>query len=153
MSTTDGGGCTKSAKIQTGGMRVAKERARVNGIRVIPTEDEEQQFICSWAALMESRYPELKLLYHIPNEGRRSGREGARLKRMGLRRGAADLCLPVARGKWHGLYIELKALDGRATDEQKQFISDVSAQGYLGRICFGADEAIKLIERYITGEV
>ena len=132
---------------------MAKERARINGIRVIPTEDEEQQFICSWAALMESHYPELKLLYHIPNEGRRSGREGARLKRMGLRRGAADLCLPVARGKWHGLYIELKALDGRATDEQKQFISDVSAQGYLGRICFGADEAVKLIERYITGEV
>lgn len=126
-------------------------KSRINGIRVIPTEDEEQAFIVSWAKVNEGQYPELKLLYHIPNEGKRSGREGARMKRLGLRRGVPDLCLPVARGKYHGLYIELKAQDGRASQEQNEFIADLILQGYFARICYGADEATELIKLYLSG--
>lgn len=128
-------------------------KSSVNGIRVIPTEDEEQAYIISWCNIMSARYPELSLLYHIPNEGKRSGREGAKLRRMGLRRGVSDLCLPVARCGYHGLYIELKAKDGRATAEQKKFIEEVGREGYLARLCFGADEAVKLIEDYICGNL
>lgn len=124
-------------------------KSHINGIRVIPTEDEEQAFIISWAKINENRYPELSLLYHIPNEGKRSEREGSRMKRLGLRRGIPDLCLPVARGKYHGLYIELKAQDGRVTKEQNEYISDLVRHGYYARICFGADAAVKTIEKYL----
>lgn len=126
-------------------------KTHINGIRIIPTEDEEQAYIVSWAKINESRYPELKLLYHIPNEGKRSGREGARMKRLGLRRGVSDLCLPVARCGFHGLYIELKAQDGKPTIEQNEFIKDVLGQGYYARVCFGADEAVMVIEDYLKG--
>lgn len=126
-------------------------KTHINGIRIIPTEDEEQAYIVSWAKINESRYPELKLLYHIPNEGKRSNREGARMKRLGLRRGVSDLCLPVARCGFHGLYIELKAQDGKATAEQNEFIRDVLGQGYYARVCFGADEAVMVIEDYLKG--
>ena len=126
-------------------------KTHINGIRIIPTEDEEQAYIVSWAKINESRYPELKLLYHIPNEGKRSGREGARMKRLGLRRGVSDLCLPVARCGFHGLYIELKAQDGRTTAEQNEFIKDVLGQGYYARVCFGADEAVMVLEDYLKG--
>lgn len=46
---------------------------------------------------------------HIANEGKRSARNGAALKRMGLRKGFPDLFFPYARGGYHGLFIELKA--------------------------------------------
>lgn len=127
-------------------------KTHINGVRIIPTEDEEQAYIVSWARIHESRYPELKLLYHIPNEGKRSNREGARMKSLGLRRGVSDLCLPVARCGFHGLYIELKAQDGKATAEQNEFIRDMLGQGYYARVCFGADEAVTVIEDYLKGE-
>lgn len=124
-------------------------KTHINGIRIIPTEDEEQAYIVSWAKINESRYPELKLLYHIPNEGKRSGREGARMKSIGLRRGVSDLCLPIARGIYHGLYIELKSLDGKLTKEQNEFLAAVREQGYCGFACYGGVSAVKVIEQYL----
>ena len=62
------------------------------------TELTEQQAVMEWAEYQTGRYPELKLLYHIPNEGKRSVVNGANLKKAGLKKGVPDLCLPVARG-------------------------------------------------------
>lgn len=121
-----------------------------DGIRLIPTEDEEQTYVMSWAEVNEHRYPELRLLYHVPNEGKRSKREGARLKRLGLRKGVSDLCLPVARGGYHGLYIEIKALDGKLTKEQKDFLAAVREQGFCGYACYGGESAVKEIELYLN---
>ena len=47
-------------------------------------------------------------LYHIPNGGKRNAREAARMKRMGTRPGVHDYHLPIARGCYHSLWIELK---------------------------------------------
>lgn len=123
----------------------------VNGIRLIPTEEEEQKVVISWCQLNESRWPELGLLYHVPNEGKRTKRTAAAEKAMGLRAGVSDLCLPVAIGKWHGLYLEMKALDGALTKEQRGFLAAVGKQGYFACACFGADAAIDVIGRYMAG--
>lgn len=113
-------------------------------------ESEEQEAVVTWAMLSAGRYPELKLLYHIPNEGARSITYANQLKRMGLRRGLPDLCLPVARGKFHGLYIELKR-NGKCkiSEEQQSWINDLSEQGYKAIICYGADETIRAIKTYL----
>ena len=88
-----------------------------------PTESEEQQALFRWAAYESGAHPELALLYHIPNEGKRSLVAGAKLRAEGLKRGVPDICLPVPRGKWHGLYIELKRLrGGRVSDEQQRWL-------------------------------
>lgn len=143
MVQEDGG-----IQAEEGGTDKVKVRT-ADGIRLIPTEEEEQCFVISWAEVNEYRYPELKLLYHVPNEGKRSGREGAKMKRMGLRKGVSDLCLPVARGIYHGLYIELKALDGRITKEQNEFLAAVREQGYCSYACYGGESAVKAIEQYL----
>ena len=44
------------------------------------TESQLQIQIFEWAQLMTGKYPELYLLYHIPNEGKRSIYYGAKLK-------------------------------------------------------------------------
>lgn len=118
----------------------------------MPLESTEQQTLVAWARRHEEEWPELRMLYHIPNEGKRSVRAGARLKAEGLRAGVPDICLPVARGGHHGLYIELKRRkDSKVTKEQLEWIANLVAQGYVAAVCRGCDEAISLITRYLTG--
>lgn len=116
------------------------------------SESVEQQTIMQWADFSSGRYPELELLYHIPNEGKRSKATAGRLKAEGLKKGVPDLCLPVARGGYHGLYIELKAIGGRPTHEQVGWIGNLRQQGYHAEICAGADRAIRVIEEYLKLE-
>ena len=116
----------------------------------VPTEDEEQITVFEWAELNLRQYPVLALMYHVPNGGKRSKSEAARFKAMGVKSGVSDICLPTARGGYHGLYIELKAKNGKPSEKQKDFIKNVRAEGYLAGICYGADEAIKIIEKYLN---
>lgn len=119
----------------------------------VPLESNEQQTLFEWAKRMEGRWPELRMLYHIPNEGKRSQRTGARMKAEGMKCGVPDICLPVARGEHHGLYIELKRRrNSKVTKEQLDWIADLVAQGYVAAVCRGCDEAISLITRYLSGK-
>lgn len=87
------------------------------------TESVEQQRLMQWARMESGKWPELALLYHVPNEGKRSRTAGARMKAEGLKKGVPDLCLPVARGGCHGLYIELKReKSGKATAAQIEWM-------------------------------
>lgn len=130
-------------------MSLAKKDWFVNGIRMIPTEEEEQKTVISWCRVNEARWPELGLIYHVPNEGKRSKAAAAAEKAMGLRAGVSDLCLPVAKLGFHGMYIELKALDGKVSKNQKEFLAAVIKQGYFGCVCWGAEDAIDVICRYV----
>ena len=76
-------------------------------------EDAEQETVIQWARICSGKWPELKLLHHIPNGGRRNAKEAAKLKRMGVLAGVSDLHLPVARGGYHSMYIEMKYEEGR----------------------------------------
>ncbi len=115
-----------------------------------PTESEEQQALFRWAAYESGAHPELALLYHIPNEGQRSRAMGARLRAEGLKRGVPDLCLPVPRGKWHGLYIELKRLrGGRVSDDQQRWLDALNKQGYFAVVCRGWQQAAAEIQNYL----
>ena len=117
------------------------------------SESAEQQNLLRWSLWAEAKYPELCLLYHVPNEGKRSRAAGGRMKAEGLKPGVPDLCLPVARGGFHGLYIELKAQGGKPTANQKQWIEKLTAQGYLAKVCVGFESAQRLIESYLKGEI
>lgn len=117
----------------------------------VPLEHEEQSALIDWTILMCGRWPELKLFYHIPNEGKRSPAAAMRLKQEGMKRGVPDNCLPVARGKYHGLYIELKRIrGGQISEDQRKWIDDLSMQGYKAVICRGWNEAANVIEDYLN---
>lgn len=88
-------------------------------------------------------------IYHVPNGGYRNKREAARLKAEGVRAGVPDLCIPVARGGYHSLYIEMKAAGGRPTDAQVRWIRRLQDEGMCAYVCVGAGNAIELIRRYM----
>ena len=114
------------------------------------TESMEQQCLMKWTHYNLGRWPQLRLLYHIPNEGRRSQTTGGRLKAEGMKRGVPDLCLPVAKGGWHALYIELKRRDGgRVSQEQKEWLDALAEAGNRAVICRGWEEAAQEIEAYL----
>lgn len=118
-----------------------------------PTEDQEQIALINWARMQEKRYPELRMLFHIPNGGSRGKAEAGRFRAMGVRAGVPDLFLPVAKSGWHGLFIEMKRQrGGRVSDEQKAWIYALVAQGYLAIVCRGAEEAIENIKEYLGGD-
>ena len=119
-----------------------------------PSESVEQQCLFRWAALQRGKYPELDMLYHIPNGGKRGKAEAIRFKAEGVKAGVPDICLPVARGEWHGLYIELKRREGgRVSAEQTQWLEALMREGYCTAICRGWEEAQRMIMRYLRGEM
>lgn len=70
-------------------------------------------------------------MYHIPNGGKRGKVEAIHFKAEGVKAGVPDICLPVPRGEWHGLYIELKRREGgRVSPEQTKWLEDLMRQGY-----------------------
>ena len=117
---------------------------------VIPLEEIEQEHVFLWASMEERAYPELAMLYAIPNGGKRAIKTAVALKKQGVKRGVPDMCLPVARGGYHGLYIELKRQKGgTVSDEQREWIAALNTQGYKAIICHGAEEAIEQIRGYL----
>ena len=112
-------------------------------------EWQEQRALIEWCRLMERRYPELRWLYHVPNGELREPATAAKLKAMGVRAGVPDLCLPVARKGYHGLYIELKAGTSRPTKAQQGWIAFLTGEGYLVKICYGFREAASALLDYL----
>lgn len=118
---------------------------------LIPTEDEEQAALFQWADRAACSIPELRLLFAIPNGGYRHPATAAKMARTGVRAGVPDMCLPVARGCVHGLYIELKRRRGGVTSvNQKEWIRRLTEQGYMVLVCKGWEEAKNVIEFYLA---
>lgn len=117
----------------------------------VPTEDEEQITLFRWAELMaQTRWPELRMLYHVPNGGYRKKAEAGRFRAMGVKSGVPDVVLPVARGGYHGLYVEMKRTEGgRVSTEQREWLEALTAQGYKAEVAYGWEEAKDVIEKYL----
>ena len=112
------------------------------------TETDEQIALFDFA----SYRPDLRLMFHIPNEGRRTVQHTQTLLRMGLKPGVPDIMLPIAKGRYHGLFIELKRkYGGRTTPEQKAWQAELLEQGYCACVCKGFDEARATIDWYMKG--
>ena len=116
----------------------------------VKSEDTEQIQVMNWAHWYTKQYPELKWLHHIPNGGSRNRAEAVKLQQMGVKAGVADLFLPSPKGIYCGLYIELKYGDNRKTARQKEFLADMAANGYFAVTCYSADEAVRVLEEYVT---
>lgn len=112
-------------------------------------EANEQRTLFDWVRWNEGKNPDLWFLHAIPNGGSRNKIEAANLKKQGVKAGVSDLFLPVAKGVYHGLYIELKIKGGRTSDLQMEWIKRVQMQNYMALVAYGFDEAKAVIEWYL----
>lgn len=116
------------------------------------SEAQHQAMVMKWSRQPEIRsvWPELALLYHIPNGGTRDAIEGRHLKQQGVKPGVPDLFLAAPSGKYHGLFIEMKTDKGRASDAQRQWIERLKAVGYFAQVCHGWEAAVATLEWYLS---
>ncbi len=115
----------------------------------INSESNEQISLFEWCEYSLGKYPELKLLFHVPNGGCRSTATAGRMKAEGVKPGVPDLFLPVAKNGYHGLFIEMKAGRNKPTAHQAQWLEQLSVQGYLAVVCYGWEEAAKILTEYL----
>lgn len=116
--------------------------------KLSPSEHGEQSALFEWAAYQEGRWPEIRLMYAVPN-WRVEEKHRAYLAAEGVKSGVPDICLPVARGWYHGLYIEMKVVGGKPSTEQLWYKEELEKQGYYVAICYGFEEAKQTIEEYM----
>ena len=129
------------------------------------SEAAHQTALFCWAALNAVRWPELRWFHAVANGGSRGDNKrsamirGGQLKAQGVKAGVSDTFLPVKRGEWSGLYIEMKKPSerpkrggsGGVSDEQAAFGLFVQAQGFGFVVCYGWDEAARVLEQYLKG--
>ena len=116
------------------------------------TEDQIQQAVIRWSqqASVRKMFPQLALLYHIHNERKCTPQQGARLKRMGVKSGVPDLHLPVARGAYHGLYLEMKTEKGRVSANQAWWLERLRENGCCCVVCRRWEDAAHTLVTYLT---
>lgn len=115
------------------------------------TEAQHQANVIKWSQQpsIRAQWPELALLHHIPNGGSRDAIEGKHLKQAGVKAGVPDLCLPVPRGQYHGLYIEMKTETGCTSNTQEWWGKHLAEQGYFWEVCHGYQSAIRVLQWYL----
>lgn len=116
------------------------------------SEQQEQIALFNWAeqCYKSNIYPELELLHAIPNGGYRKPKEAKLLVASGVKSGVPDIFLPVPKGKYHGLYIELKVGKNKTSKNQNDWLYKLNRQGYGVKVCYGANQAKKTIEKYLA---
>ena len=97
------------------------------------------------------RRPRWRLPYYaLPNGGHRNKKTAKSLKAEGVRAGVPDLCIAVPRGSCHGLYIEMKKVEGGTVeDSQKAWHYALETMGYQAIICRGSHAVIAAITNYL----
>lgn len=115
------------------------------------SEQQEQTALIKWTQQPSVRqlYPELKFLFHIPNE-RSDKIQAALLKRMGVKPGVPDLLLPVPSGGHHGLFVEMKKVGGRVSDDQLWWLEHMKTNGYAAAVCYGWQQAVEVLTWYLN---
>lgn len=112
-------------------------------------EAKEQELLFRWAELQKCKYPELRLLFAIPNGGSRHKIEAFNLKKQGVKSGIPDLMFPVSRKGYNGLFIEMKAGKGKTSENQEEWLRDLGEQGYKAKVCYGWEDAKNTILEYL----
>ena len=120
------------------------------------SESTEQQAVIQWFRL---QYPQYHLIAY-PNGQWVSGTGNRRYalinkyKAEGMTNGVSDLFLCVPRGKYAGLWLEMKDVgktESSLSPNQKQWMSEMNKIGYLAKWAVGFEIARDIIEGYLEG--
>jgi hypothetical protein len=88
---------------------------------------------------------------YIPNGGSRNKIEAKNMKLEGVTAGIPDLMIPLPNKRFAGLFIEMKRVNRRnkPSDKQKEWIERLNNVGYKAVVCYGFEEAKKVIDDYV----
>ena len=105
-------------------------------------ESKIQIQMVKWFRLQYPRY----IIAAIPNGGQRSALEAKIMKGEGVLAGISDL---IVIAKENVLFVEVKTKDGKQSDLQIKFQSDVERLGFQYSICRSLEDFIMTVEKWI----
>ncbi|CAH0532178.1 hypothetical protein UAM5_00061 [Ralstonia phage UAM5] len=130
--------------MSTGAVRRAPRRS---------PEHDEQSALFGWARIpaVVAQHPGIDLLEGSMNGVKLSKAQAGKAKAAGMLKGAHDVRLPVARGGYLGLSIELKAGKNKPTDEQLWYGGRLAEEGWCVHYCWSWNDARGVIVAYLGG--
>lgn len=141
----DGSGLTRTTAIDTrdaGGYIDTPKRKQPVLWR---SERDFMAAVFAECAIRANQQPEYAMLFHIPNENSH--------RQPGVRGGVPDIFLACQRGRYGGLWIELKTGSGKPSEKQREVISQLRDQGYCCCVIWDSvEEVMQAIEKYLRGD-
>lgn len=113
----------------------------------------EQQHQIAVAQYLRAKYPKIKFTI-APNGFKLPIGVAVQLKKMGYSAGTPDIMIFAPRNGSHALFIEMKTPKGEDTKkgvlskEQKEWLEYLGDLGYAVSVCYGSQEAYKVIDEY-----
>lgn len=119
-------------------------------LEIIPSEDDEEAALCDYCELMHYNH------WHVPNETYTpSWAQKQKNKRLGVHSGVSDHWVRVSNPTKEMLFVlEMKRQKGNTpTPKQIEFIRNMNKMDNVyACCCYGADEAIQVIQDGINGD-
>jgi len=120
-------------------------------------ESLHQQAFIQWSELAPLIYRDKRdgfindYLAAIPNGGKRSKREAARLKKEGVKAGVSDLFFAYPTTRYHGLWIEFKTDRAGSVlrENQQDWLAKMKRLEYQYAVPTSVTQAIDIIEVYL----
>ena len=123
----------------------------------------EHEMYIQIADYMRYQYPEVIYRFDLAADLKLSIGQAKKHKRLQGRRGYPDLFIAEPRGKYHGLFLEVKRPDvtiykkngelvaNAHIREQFDMLEQLRQRGYVAEFACGFDEAKKIIDEYLGG--
>jgi hypothetical protein len=74
------------------------------------------------------------------------------MKKTGVKAGVPDIVIALAKGGYHGLYIEMKRVEGgQVSKKQQEWIDGLRLNDYRVEVCEGAKAAKAVVIEYLKG--
>jgi hypothetical protein len=132
-----------------------KREGKPRSTKITPplfSEHDIQKAFFQWVNIAKNQYPELNLMYSIPNGGKRNIQTAIKLKAEGVKSGVPDVALPIMRGGFIGLFIEFKKPKETLTENQKNFIEKAIKEKNALAVAFSFEQAKAITENFLNGQ-
>lgn len=119
----------------------------------VATEQQEQESFFQYVdTVIVPRWPEAAAGFATMNGLHTTPALAGKARAAGNKKGVPDICFPIPKDPYHGLFIELKRVRGSKTyDEQLWYRDFLRGQGYRSEICYGWQEAAQVLTEYLSG--
>lgn len=112
-------------------------------------EHDIQSAFFDWVRLAKNIHPVLKLVFAVPNAGKRGFQVAARMKAEGLISGVPDVLFPAPRNGFTGLAMEFKRPGETPTENQLDFMDGLLKENWLVVVVTDSEAAIRTIRDYL----
>ena len=122
----------------------------VQDILSTSSESNQQIEFFDLIATKTKKNPLLESIHAIPNGGNRNMIEATKMKREGVVSGVWDVCIPIPRFGYAGLYIEFK-WTGNLSKEQRDF-SELLSNTHCFAVCYSGTQAFELLKKWLSAD-